>query len=216
MTLCENITKCVEIIRTFRHFLVIDEEMSPMQPVFGKCLSSIGLSLSNFILMVRKNQITSTHMDINLRAKELHITSRTLDVPSWTTIEDFFLSLNRYLDFPRIWTIRFRIICFPESKVSNLIFLIFIIIYSYTRNHTFRIKMSELPIFLEFCNTIIDTSIFRKIGISFINESIDNLPHIWNKSRYRSYCISRKDMEFCTISKKSFCIKFGEFFETLF
>ena len=85
MILCENITKCVEIIRTFRHFLVIDEEMSPMQPVFGKCLSSIGLSLSNFILMVRKNQITSTHMDINLRAKELHITSRTLDVPSWTT-----------------------------------------------------------------------------------------------------------------------------------
>ena len=39
-------------------------------------------------------------MDIDLCTEELHITSGTLDVPAWTTLEDFFLSVYCDLDLP--------------------------------------------------------------------------------------------------------------------
>jgi hypothetical protein len=41
--------------------------------------------------MMREYEITATHMDIDLCTEELHITSGTLDVPSWTSFQGFEL-----------------------------------------------------------------------------------------------------------------------------
>ena len=71
-----------------------------MEPIVCEFLASICLGLSNFVLMVWKYEITTTHMDIDLCTKKFQITGTTLDVPAWTTLEDFFLSVYCDLDLP--------------------------------------------------------------------------------------------------------------------
>jgi hypothetical protein len=177
----ENITKCIEVVSALRHFLVIYEEVSTMHPIFGEWFTSICLSLCNLVLMMRENEITSTHMDIDLWPEEFHITSGTLDMPTWSSLEYFFLSVYCDLYLPRVLSIRFLIVCLPEGEVSNLFLVIFIVIYSNTGYHSLHIKVSEFTVFSEFGHAIVYTPIFCEIGISLLDETIDNQSHIWNE-----------------------------------
>jgi hypothetical protein len=54
MELLNDIMKGVEIPCTFRHFLIIDEEVIAVHPVLRELFPSESLGLSNLILMVRK------------------------------------------------------------------------------------------------------------------------------------------------------------------
>jgi hypothetical protein len=211
----EYISKCVEIICTFRHFFVIYEEMSSMEPIFRELFSCESLSLGYLVLMMREHEVDSSHVDVDLISEKMPITCTTLDMPAWSSVDFPLFSIDADIYSPFILTIRFSVICLPECEVSDLLFIVFVIIDADARYHPLEVEVSEITIFLKFCDTIVDTPIIREIGISLPHESIDDLTHIVDKLRYRFDIICRFDAESSTVMEKLFCIVFCEFSEIL-
>jgi hypothetical protein len=168
--------------------------------------------------MVWENEIHPTHMDIDLIPEKMAITGTTFDMPTWTSFDCFFLSIEHHSDTPLIFPITHCIIGFPECKIRDLLLIVFIISYSDTRYHPIEIEMCEFSIFSEFTHTIIDTPILSEIGISLLHESIDNLAHIIDELSNRHDIIRRNNPDFLTVLEKCSGIKIGEFLsrESLF
>jgi hypothetical protein len=66
--------------------------------------------------------------------------------------------------------------------------------------------MGEFSVLLEFFHTIIDASIFCEVGVSFVEESLDEYLHLRYESRNRCYGISFLYMELLKITEKLLCI----------
>lgn len=211
----DDISQCIEVIRTFCHFLIIHEKMSSMKPIFCELLSCEGFRLCYLILMMRKYQIDSPHMDIDLIPEKVTITSTTFDMPPWSSFDILLFTIESDSDRPLVLTIRFSIVCLPEGEVSYLLFIIFIIIDPDTRDHPLEVEVREMPVLFELRYTIIYRSVFCEVGISLLQESIDDLAHILYELRDRLDIISRDDPELTTIFEECFCIEYGEFFQAL-
>src|SRR3989344_1701662 len=96
-------------------------------------------TLGNFVLMVRKDQIDTTSVNIESLSQILHTHSRTLDVPPWTTATN--------LRVPKHITVFLWFVSFPQHKVAHVILAIFINIYTACASfHAGGIQMSQLPI----------------------------------------------------------------------
>ncbi len=136
--------------------------MTCVHPIIAKCFSCDSFRLSDFILMMRENEITPTHMNIYLFTMTPHITSTTLDMPPWSSFEDYSIRstpLVRYdvlpplsgghlkCCFPEILSISW-IIAFPESKITHIFFFILIRFGSFSGTcfHTFHIQMCQISI----------------------------------------------------------------------
>lgn len=161
------ISKCIKVSKRFCHLFPINEEMSRMYPVATKFFPSIGFTLSDFVLVMRKYVINSSHMEINLWTKILHNTSTTLYMPSRATLDKYFFFSDLKLSLPKIIPISFFVITFPKYKVSHTFFFILIIIDSNACFHSLYIEICELSVAFKFFYTIVDTSIVSEIGKSF-------------------------------------------------
>jgi hypothetical protein len=100
-----------------------------MHPVFRELFTKKSFTLSDLILVMWKNQIFRSHMNIDLSTKMTHITSRTFDMPSWTTTNDLLLTIDDKYSIPIIITIFRSIVSLPESKIRRLVFFVLVIIY---------------------------------------------------------------------------------------
>ena len=152
-------------------------------------------------------------MDVDLCSEKVMVTSATLDMPSWTSCQRSLFTIYRHGDSPFILTITFLVVGFPESEVSNLLFIVFIVIYTDTRYHPTHIEMREFSVLTEFLHAVVYAPIFSEIGVSFIEESLYHDSHIFYESRYRGYGISTHDRESVEIREECFTIELGEFFE---
>ena len=90
--LLDDITQSIKIFRAFRHFFIIHEEVTAVEPVFRELLSSVCLCLSDLVLMVREDEVYATHVYIYLLSEKVLIARATLDMPSWATTDFDFLS----------------------------------------------------------------------------------------------------------------------------
>src|SRR5687768_15907238 len=80
--LFKDFTNRKEIAQGFRHLLLIDPDKAVMDPVARQWLTGGATRLRNFILMVRKNQIFPSSMNVECRTKVFHCHGGTFDVPS--------------------------------------------------------------------------------------------------------------------------------------
>lgn len=101
-----------------------------MHPVFRELFPSECFCLCNFILVVREEIVYAAHMDVDLISEIVMVTSTTLDMPTRTTFDFYFSGVYIEFDFPEIRSITLRIICFPESKVGNLLLIVLVIVYT--------------------------------------------------------------------------------------
>lgn len=132
-----------------------------MHPIGTKCFSGDSFCLSDFILVMWEDEITSTHMNIYLFTMPPHITSTTLNMPSWSSFQCLFSFSSLKGCFPEICTISW-IISFPESKVAHIFFFVFIRFGSFPSScfHTFHIQMGQVSIIFGCLDIKIDRAIF--------------------------------------------------------
>lgn len=95
-----EITQSMKVPERFTHLFSINHEMSWVQPVSWKSLSGTSFCLCDFILVMWKYEILSSHMDIYLGSKILHRTSRTLYMPTGTS---FYNEFNPSIPLVRGW-----------------------------------------------------------------------------------------------------------------
>ena len=162
--------------------------------------------------MVREDEIDSAHVDIDLITEKVSITCATLNMPSWTSFDNFFLTVECDRYCPLVLPIILRIICLPESKVCNLFLVIFIIFHANTRYHPLEVEVGEFSIVLEFADTIIDTSIVSEVRISLLDESINEFSHIIDQFSYGHDIVCWDYPELSTVFEKCLCIEVRQFF----
>jgi hypothetical protein len=161
---------------------------------------------------MRKDEIYSSHMDVYLIPEEVLVTCTTLDMPSWTSFDYFFLSVKCYSDAPFIFSIAYSIVSLPECKVCNLFLVVFVVFDTDTRYHPVKVQIGKFSIVFELAYTIIDTPIFGEISISLLYEPVDNLTHIIDEFCNRHDVVCRDDSESSTVIQKSLSIDISEFF----
>ena len=85
--LLEDILDREEVILGLGHLLIVDRNETIVQPVLGKAVivTDAGLRLSNLILMMREDQITSATVEIKFLTKILERHGRALDMPARTS-----------------------------------------------------------------------------------------------------------------------------------
>ena len=81
-----DFTNGKEIAQGFGHLHVINIQETVMHPVMCKFLVIAGFALSNFILVMREDQIFTTGMDINLFTKILLGHDRAFNMPARTAV----------------------------------------------------------------------------------------------------------------------------------
>jgi len=135
-----------------------------VHPIGGKCFTSYSFCLSYFILMMRKYEIDSSHMNIDLFTMPPEITSATFYMPTWSPFESFWSIFGLEICFPEIFSIS-RIISFPESKITHTFFFILILFDPYSSFHPLYIEMSQISIFFEALDIKIDRSIITHISM---------------------------------------------------
>ena len=86
IVLIADLADRTEVSKRLAHLTVIYIQKCIVQPVFCKFLSICSLALGNLIFMVRKYQILSACMDVNLLAQILLRHLGTLNVPSRTSV----------------------------------------------------------------------------------------------------------------------------------
>ena len=191
--------------------------MSTMKPIFGKLFTSESLSLRNFILVMRKKIVNSPHMNVDLLAKKFVITRTTFNMPTWAPLQNFwnfFVTIFfKNFNFPKIFAISLAIVCFPKSKIRDLIFVVFVVIDTNARNHTFGIKIRQFSVIFKFFYAIIHTSVVCNICKIPIQKTLNHYSHFVNQRRDRCDRICSLNSQTIQIFQKFCCIKFGKFFE---
>src|SRR5947207_14687923 len=85
-TFVEQIAQSEEVPEALGHFLVFDEQVSAMHPVFNKrlpCrLHGGAFALRDLVLMMRKHQILSAEMKVEARTEQFHAHRTALDMPA--------------------------------------------------------------------------------------------------------------------------------------
>ena len=109
-----------------------------MHPVVGKCFSCDGFCLSYFILMVGKDEIYSTHVYIDLFSVSPEVTGATLYMPTWSAFECFCSFFCFKMSFPKVLAI-VGIVTFPERKIADTFFFIFVLFDASACFHAFCI-----------------------------------------------------------------------------
>ena len=64
MFFLEEFSESVLVALGFRHFLAVYDEMTAVKPVIHEFFPAVSFGLGNFILMVRKNVIHSSAMNV--------------------------------------------------------------------------------------------------------------------------------------------------------
>src|SRR5205807_3080957 len=111
-----QIAKRVIVAFRLGHRLAFDFQVLKVQPVTYELLSRRAFTLSDFILMMRKNQIDAPKMKVEGFAQILHRHRRTLYVPARSTAT--------YLSVPG----RFvrTVGSFPESKIARVFLVVLV------------------------------------------------------------------------------------------
>src|SRR6202142_235648 len=77
-----------KVPQTLRHLLAFDQQKPRVKPVARQLLSAERFRLRNFILVMRKNQIFATGVQVETRSQFLHRHYRALDMPPRTPRPD--------------------------------------------------------------------------------------------------------------------------------
>src|SRR3982751_4725925 len=114
-----------------------------MKPVFYKtlsiCLQGGTLALGNFIFMMRKHQIFATQVHIECRAEQFHAHGAALDVPTRASFAPW--------GWPENCAILSRS-SFPERKIGNRFFSVFIAAHPFSNAHLVEIQMHQLTVLM--------------------------------------------------------------------
>ena len=148
--LLDDVPQGEKIAGTFRHFLVIDEEVAAVHPIIRESFPGERLRLRDLVLMMRKEVVDAAHVDVNLLAEVAIITRAAFDVPAGTSLDMFFFTINHEFDFPKIRSIALLVVRFPERKIGDLVFFIFVIVDAHTRDHAAHVEVCEFAIIGEF------------------------------------------------------------------
>src|SRR5687767_14039924 len=84
MSARQDVGDAVDVAQGLRHLLVLDEQMFDVYPEARECLPGCALGLRDLILVIRKDQVDATGMQIDRRtAQQPQRHRRALDVPAW-------------------------------------------------------------------------------------------------------------------------------------
>ena len=138
-----------------------------MHPIFCKFFSVRGFALSNLVFMMRKYQILSAGMNINLFSEVFFRHLRAFNMPSRTA-----LTPRR---FPGRFSLLFR---FPKHKIKRIFFFVFSCNEkrSSSRPQIIQILMRKLSVTFKLSCTVINRSVFF-IGVSFFNQCGNHFHH---------------------------------------
>src|SRR5262249_46427235 len=82
----EEITQSKKVPFGFVHLFAVNQQMLAMNPKADKRQASHGLTLCDFIFVMRKNVIDTAAVYVQRFAEILHRHGRTFDVPAWTAL----------------------------------------------------------------------------------------------------------------------------------
>src|SRR5687768_16026886 len=82
--LVKHISCSKEVAQGFGHLLVVDVEKSRMHPVIHERMIVRSLRLCDFVFVMRKLQIFTAAVYIEVRSKKRLAHHRTFDMPAWS------------------------------------------------------------------------------------------------------------------------------------
>ena len=179
-----------------------------MHPVFCKWYAIGCLTLGDLIFMMRKDQILSAGMNVNLVSKVFFGHNRTLDMPARTAFAPVRIP---------IWlAIFFR---FPEYEIQRILFQIagyFDI--SVSGFQIIDVFMGKLAVLSKFSRSVIYGTICCLISITFIDQRLDHCQHARNLLRSQRMSSCRFYIHICHIFFALSDVAFCHFFcgSTLF
>src|SRR5450830_954739 len=109
----QNVSDSEKITQAFGHFLVVARHKAVVHPDAGQWFAGSTLALGNFILVMRKLQISATAMNVNGLTQHLAAHGRALDVPARATlaVNTRPFRIQRLVRFGR----------FPEHEIKRII-----------------------------------------------------------------------------------------------
>ena len=175
-TFGEEIAQSEKIAKGFAHFLAFDEQKGAVQPIPGERLAvrlaSCPFTLSNFILVMRKNQIFAAHVNIDTWAEEFHTHGAALDVPARTAFA------------PRAGPEHATIIGsagLPKGEVGDSFLGVFVVGDALTLAHFLKIQFEQLAVGVAggaiFFDAEIDRAIGGSIGDALLHQLVNQIDY---------------------------------------
>jgi hypothetical protein len=134
-SLAEKVAQGEVIARGLRHLLSVDQEVLTVHPIAGKCLAAEGFGLCNLILVMRKNEVGPSGVNVEGLAQVLGSHHRTLDVPARPA--------RTYFAFPERLP---GLGGLPQDKIADVGLLVFVAFDPGARPHSRKIDLGKLAV----------------------------------------------------------------------
>src|SRR3989442_14123621 len=182
------------------HFLIPHLQKTCMYPIACKWFASETLTLGDLVLMVREDQIGTAAMDIDLLTQHFHCHSRTLDMPTRTSMTPGAIP-PRFSWFS----------CFPEGKVTRVTFAL-VWLETPSGLHSLLVSFGKLPIARKGISGEIDVAVafpLENISVPFLDELLHKCDNLGDKLGRMGIGIRRSDCQSVHITEVARCIAFG-------
>ena len=157
LKMLQNIDNHEEITQGFGHFFIIYSNEAIVQPVVHEGMAaSAALGLSNFVLVMRENQIAAAAVEVEGFTQIFHAHSGAFDVPARAAIAPGARP-GGFAGFSR----------FPQSKVHGVLLAV-VHIHASTSHHILDITSGQLTIMLKFFYAVENVAV-HYISITIIN-----------------------------------------------
>ena len=154
-----------KIPQRLAHLLPLDHQMRAVQPVFHepfpRPLHACALTLGDFILVMRKNQVLAAEVQVKARPKDLHAHRAALDVPARPALAPG--TRPEHLAILR----RAR---FPEGEIGDGFLRVFVAAHAFARSHFIEIQLHQLPVLAAAAAILFDAEIDRTVR-SFVGSA---------------------------------------------
>src|SRR5208283_3556333 len=189
-TFVKQIAQRKKIAERFGHLLSFDKQMSIVQPVPNKLFSIHALRLRDLSLVMGKDVIDTTAVNIEFRPQKPGCHSAAFNVPAWSSSTPGSIPTDRTVLF---------IPCFPQSKIPDTLFLIFIVLYSTGRSQFCQVKMCQFAVVGVPANPKINRSVFGLVSNVLLHKLIDHFDHFRKVRRF-----SRSRKMICPLDSQRF------------
>ena len=179
----QNVLDQEEIVQGLAHLFRIDSDEAVVEPVFDHgLLAGERFGLSDFVFMVREDEVAATAVEVESIAEVLIAHSRAFDVPARTAFT------------PRAIPRRFaRFSPFPESEVHGIVFAV-VDFDAGAGHHVVEAAAAQFAIVGELFDAVIDV-VVDDVGIALVDKSLNHVDDFIHVFRNAGILISPADVE---------------------
>ena len=154
-----------------RHLLAFDDQVFYVDPVEHERFAGHPLGLGDLVLMMRKNQVFATHVDVQRLSELSDAHDRALEVPAGPPSPPRRIPGRTHRlvhGFGRL----------PEGEVTDIFLLVLVVRHTGTRARAFGVQPLEATVGGERADRKKDRSVLHGIGEPLLFEPLDPRHHL--------------------------------------